>query len=80
MKYTEEYLKTAHKIIGSPGREIILGGPHLQMAEEVAKAIAAEGIALGRTQGLRLAASSIEKETTSLVDRIRKMSNGDQPP
>jgi hypothetical protein len=73
MKYTEEDLKAAHEIVGSPGRKIILGGPHLQMAEEVVKAVA-EGIALGRIQGLRLAASSIEKEIALLADHIHKIS------
>ena len=74
MKYTERDLKTAHKIVGSPESGIILGGPHLQMAEEVVRAVA-EGIAFGRQQGLELAASSIEKELVSLADRIRKIPN-----
>ncbi|MGB8315991.1 MAG: hypothetical protein WCE69_16055 [Aestuariivirga sp.] len=73
MKYTEKDLKTAHEILGSPEKEIILGGPHQQMAEQVVKAVA-EGIALGRNQGLELAASSIEKELPSLAGRIRQIS------
>ena len=70
MKYSEADMKAAHEIVGAPGRGIILGGPHLQLAEEVAKAVA-EGIAFGRTQGLELAASAIEKELASLAGRIR---------
>lgn len=73
MKYTENDLKTAREIVGPPEKRTFFKGPHLQMREEVAMAVA-EGIATGRKQGLELAAASLEKEAALFADRIRKIS------
>lgn len=74
MKYTEGDLKIAREIVGPPEKKTYFGFPHLQMREEIAKAVA-EGIATGRKQGREKAIASLESEIVTALDRMRQISD-----
>ncbi len=64
-------LEMAQRIVHQAGSFV---GPMGTLRPNIARVVA-DGIALGRLDGLVLAAKEIETRSAALADRIRKLSN-----